>query len=241
MVYVVSKLFTYIFLPPGVFVLILFLAFLFSKRFKILFLLSAVSLYLLSITPVKDFLVKPLENLRADNSTARAVVVLGGGTNARGVIRLNSESFERLVFGLILAKRYGVPLIFSGGGYKFNESESARHDLYKLCSQFCCSVKVYFDNRSLNTYQNAEFTEELFRRFNLSKDIFLVTSAYHMKRAVILFKHFGFSVHPRPIGFLYEGKYNFFDYLPKIKNLYESYKAIHEYFGILSLKILYGL
>lgn len=241
MIYIVSKLFTYIFLPPGIFIIVLFLAFLFSKRLKALFLLSAIFLYLVSITPVKDFLIKPLENINIDNSTANVVVVLGGGTNARGVIELNAESFERLIFGLMLSRKYNIPLIFSGGGLKFNESKSARHDLNELCSLFNCNVKVYFDNRSLNTYQNAKFTNELFNRFNFSKDIFLVTSAYHMKRAEILFKHFGFSVHPRPVGFLYEGKYNFFDYLPKMKNLYESYKALHEYFGILSLKILHGL
>jgi len=241
MVYAASKLFTYIFLPPGIFIITFFIAFLLLKRYRVLFLFVAILLYLLSITPIKDFLVKPLENLNIDNSTASAVVVLGGGAEARGVFRLNPESFERLVFGLMLAEEYHVPLVFSGGGYKFNESGAASHDLHELCFQFDCNVEVYFDNRSLNTYQNARFTDELFRNFNLKKDIFLVTSAYHMRRAEILFRHFGFFVHPKPVGFLYEGKYNLFDYFPKMENLYQSYKAIHEYFGILSLKVLYGL
>jgi len=39
--YVISKLFNYIMLPPGIFIIILFLASFYAKKFKKLFLLSA--------------------------------------------------------------------------------------------------------------------------------------------------------------------------------------------------------
>jgi hypothetical protein len=51
----------------------------------------------------------------------------------------------------------------------------------------------------------------------------------------MIFRHFGFVVIPKPVGYLVDKEYTFYDYLPNMGNLENSYKAIHEYFGILSL------
>jgi uncharacterized SAM-binding protein YcdF (DUF218 family) len=60
-----------------------------------------------------------------------------------------------------------------------------------------------------------------------------------MKRSLMIFKHFGFEVIPKPVGFIINKNhnYNFYDFLPQMGALNNSYKAIHEYFGILSLFI----
>lgn len=204
-----------------------------------MFLFFGAVMYLLSITPVKDFLLYPLERIKTDNSTANAVVVLGGGVKKKGVIKAYPETLERLVYGLLLAKKFHLPLIYSGGGIKFNGAFYVKKDINFLCHVFGCKFKIYFEGKSLNTYQNALYTSKLFEKFHLIKNIYLVTSGYHMKRAAILFRYFGFIVHPHPVGFLYEGHYNFWDFFPKMENFYESFKAIHEYFGLLSLKILH--
>lgn len=240
MIFVLSKLFTFIFLPPGFFVVLLLVAFFVSKRFRLLFLLGAVLLYLLSITPVKDFLVYKLENVNVDNGSAEAVVVLGGGVYPKGYFKASPEAFERIVYGLLLAKKHHVPFIFSGGGVKFNESKLIKVDVRHLCKFIKCDFSVYFEDRSLNTYQNGYYTNSLFEKYDLPKNVYLVTTAYHMKRAMLIFRHFGFVVHPKPVGYFYEGKYVFWDFLPQMRNFYESYYALHEFFGILSLKILHG-
>ena len=240
MVFVLSKFFTYIFLPPGIFIVILLCAFFVASRYRLLFLIGAVSLYLLSITPVKDFLISNLESVSVDNGTANAVVVLGGGVYPKGYFKSYPNAFERVVYGLILAKKHHVPFVFSGGGIKYNESKLVRLDTKHLCNIFKCDFDIYFEGRSLDTYQNGYYTDKLFKKYGLTKNIYLVTAAYHMKRAMIIFKHFGFLVHPRPVGYFYEGKYIFWDFLPQMRNFYESYYALHEFFGILSLKILHG-
>jgi len=240
MTFVLSKLFTFIFLPPGVFIVLLFIAFFVCKRLKLLFLLGAVVLYLLSITPVKDFLASQLEDVKVDNGSAKAVVVLGGGAYPKGYFKSYPGAFERVMYGLLLAKKHHIPFVFSGGGIKYNESRLIKLDVNRLCAVLNCNFGVYFEGKSLNTYQNGYYTDKHFKVCNLTKNIYLVTTAYHMRRAMLIFKHFGFTVHPRPIGYFYEGKYIFWDFLPQMRNFYESYCALHEFFGILSLKILRG-
>ena len=64
----------------------------------------------------------------------------------------------------------------------------------------------------------------------------LVTSAYHMPRAIKLFKHEGLSPIPAPTDFYYEDKEN-----PKStldgKQLKKTEKALHEYLGLLWIYI----
>jgi len=68
--------------------------------------------------------------------------------------------------------------------------------------------------------------------------IFLVTSAYHMKRAVKLYNHFGFTVIPAATGFKISNRpKNSWAYLPNMKAFKQSYTALHEYAGLLSLTL----
>jgi uncharacterized SAM-binding protein YcdF (DUF218 family) len=64
----------------------------------------------------------------------------------------------------------------------------------------------------------SKFTAKLFEKLHLKKEIFLVTSAYHMKRSIKLFKYFGFKLIPKPgpnnlvsLGVLVEGYFLFHD------------------------------
>lgn len=235
--FILSKLFTYIFLPPGIFVIILFLAGFFAKKAKYLFFLSAVLLWALSTKFIANALLYPLEHgYKQDSITPSAVVVLGGGTNPADPLKAMPEAFKREVYGLLIAKQENLPFIFTGGGiYKTKEAQNVKKDIELITKTCGCSIKAYFEGKSLNTYQNAKFTSKLFTRLNLPKKIYLVTSAYHMKRAEMLFKRFGFKIIPKPVGFYYDPEYSFWDVFPNMGSLYRSYKAIHEYFGILSV------
>jgi uncharacterized SAM-binding protein YcdF (DUF218 family) len=236
--YIISKLFTYIFLPPGIFVIILFLAGFYSKKLKSLFFSSALLLWALSSDYVSDALLYPLEyNYTEDNTIPKAVVVLGGGANPNDILKTSPEAFKREIYAVILSKKHNLPFIFSGGGLNIPEAECVKKDLDLLKKNFNLNIKTYFENRSLNTYQNAKYTSELFTKLKIPKKIYLVTSAYHMKRSLILFKKFGFETVPEPVGYYYKGRYNVWSIFPKMGNLYRSYKALHEYFGILSLKL----
>jgi uncharacterized SAM-binding protein YcdF (DUF218 family) len=237
--YLLSKLFTYIFLPPSIFIWLLFLSSFLVKKFKSLFFSGAVLFYLLSIKPISNLLLTPLENIEIPNKKGELVVVLSGGSNQNDILKSALDAFKRVTYGIILAKQENIPLLFTGGGIiNPTEAEMAKHDINLFEKSFNFKLKTYYENRAIDTVENGKFTLKLIQKENLSKNIYLVTSAYHMKRSIIIFKYFGFNVIPKPVGFFVEKRgYNFYDFLPNMGNLNKSYKAIHEYFGILSLWI----
>jgi len=234
--YLISKLFTYLCLPPGIFIIILILATIYAKKLRWLFLVSAITLYLLSTKFMANLLLSPLENIPTSNKKADLVVVLSGGSNANDIIKTSPDAFKRLTYGIILAKQKNLPLLFTGGGIKKpTEADNAKKDIELFEKTFNFKLKTYYEDKAVDTVSNARESLKLIQKKHLSKNIYLVTSAYHMKRSIIIFKHFGFIVNPKPVGFFVEPIKTWYDYLPNMGSLEKSYKAIHEYFGILSL------
>ncbi len=237
MMFVLSKIFTYLFLPPGIFIIILLIAGFMAKRLKWIFFTASLFLYLISIKPVSNLLLHPLESfVYQDNIIPKAVVVLGGGVNPKDPLHANSEAFKREIYGLLLSKKHNLPFVFTGGGID-KEAEFVKKDIEKITDICECDIKSYYESLSADTYQNAKFTSLLFEKNHLQKEIYLVTSAYHMKRATILFKHFGFKLISKPVGFYTKPINSVWDFFPNEGNFHHSYKAIHEYFGLLSLKL----
>ena len=233
MMYIISKLFTSFFLPPGIFIIILFLAGIFTKRFRWIFFTSAITLWAISTAFVSNLLIYPLENITyKDNISPKAVVVLGGGVNPADTIKATPDAFKREMYGILIAKKHNLSLIFTGGG-EINEAKAVKKDIKLITSTCNCQIKTYFEDKALNTYQNALFTSKLFKKLHLKKEIFLVTSAYHIKRSIMLFKKFGFKIIPKPVGFFYNPQYTWLDIFPDAYNFYISYRAIHEYFGMI--------
>jgi uncharacterized SAM-binding protein YcdF (DUF218 family) len=199
--------------------------------------LSAVSLYLLSIRPVANLLIHPLERIKKVNKKENFVVVLGGGINPFSTFKASNDAFKREVYGIMLAKKLKIPFVFTGGGLKYKEADFVKKDVKKFEKEFDFKIKAYYENKSLNTYQNAKYTAILFKKHRFKKNVYLVTSAYHMKRAVILFKKFGFKITPKPVAFRYKPINSVWNFFPNMTDLKTSYLAIHEYLGILSLKL----
>ena len=236
--YIISKLFTYIFLPPSIFIWSLLIAGLLAKKLRWLFVSLGIMFYLISIDPISKLLMKPLENINTTTQKADLVVVLAGGSNTDDPIKTSPDAFKRLTYGIIISKQNNIPLLFTGGGSaKITEADNAKKDIKLFEKTFNFHLKTYYENRAKDTVGNAKYTKQLIEKNNLPKTIYLVTSAYHMKRSIIIFKHFGFNVIPKPVGFSTHKKetYNFYSFLPNMGSLNNSYKAIHEYFGILSL------
>ncbi|WP_457564916.1 YdcF family protein, partial [Caminibacter sp.] len=153
-----------------------------------------------------------------------------------GIFKAMPDAFKREVYGLLLAKKHNLPLIITGGG-KLKEALLAKDDL-NLFKKICaCSVEYIPESRALNTYQNAKYTALLFKKLKLKKEIYLVTSAYHMKRAYILFKKFHFKIITKPVDFKATPVSSGIDFLPSEGAFDLSYTAIHEYLGILRAKL----
>ena len=223
MIYLLSKLFTYTLLPPALFIWGLLLA----PKFRRIAILLALLLYALSTQIGSRLLLLPLENAKLPSlaKEPKIVVVLGGGYD-RGVLATSAGATERILRGLLLAKEKRLSLLYSG-----YEAKYAKKAIERIQKGFGLHILVFYEPKSLDTYQNAKYSAKMIQ----ARQIYLVTSAYHMPRAYRLFRHFGFL--PTPIKTDYRTKpaLEAWALFPKMGNLQDSYLAIHEYVGLLSL------
>ena len=225
MIYFLSKLFTYTILPPSLFIWGLVIAS--FKKIKYLSLSLAILFWFLSTQFGANLLLYPLENWHFESVTIspKYVVVLGGGFD-KGDLATSSGATERIIKGLALANQNHIPFVYSGC-----EAEYAKKTIDYIQQGFGTHITTLFEGKSLDTYQNAKFTANLLQ----DKTVYLVTSAYHLPRAYKLFRHFGFTIVPIKTDFKTNNQYTIWSIFPQMDNFRNSYLAIHEYVGLLSL------
>jgi uncharacterized SAM-binding protein YcdF (DUF218 family) len=249
-----SKLFTAFLLPPGLFVLLFGLVFLLllagrKRAGAVVGLLSLLLVYGLSIQPVADGLLLPLEDgypplleprlatLEAQGALSDAiVVVLGGGSVDRSPeeglhASLSPDPAKRLDYGIGVAARLHAGLVFTGGsvwrdGRTETEADAARRYVQKHAP----SLAAVYEDRSRTTLENAIETKKLVG----PKTVVLVTSAYHMRRSVAVFEKKGMKVIAAPTDYKVNRSGRAMrDFLPSMNALENSFEALHEYFGML--------
>jgi uncharacterized SAM-binding protein YcdF (DUF218 family) len=160
----------------------------------------------------------------------------GGGYNDRsseygGEPSLSPEAEQRAIYGLELSRRFNLPLVYSGGiGFDLHttasEAEAAGHLWRRLGVPI---ERITLEKTSVDTKTNASNVAELMK----GKKIVLVTSAYHMPRAILSFKKARMNVIPAPT--CYRAKRSaitWADFLPNAGALETSFAALHEYGGI---------
>lgn len=89
---------------------------------------------------------------------------------------------------------------------------------------------------SNTTYENAKFSHEILKSAGINR-IYLVTHAWHMRRAVFAFESAGFSVIPAPTGFASMPLDPLERYLPSAQGLFASCIFMHEVLGWLWYQI----
>ncbi|MEE9543697.1 MAG: YdcF family protein [Thermodesulfobacteriota bacterium] len=152
---------------------------------------------LIMYTPLVNVLASNLL-VDADIRRADVIIVLAGGAYDDG--SLGSSSMKRTVHATELYKKgFAGKIIFSGGNM-------LRHHLDVTISErmaeFASKIGVPNDAQivekvSLRTYGNAVETKNIMDE-NGFNDALLVTSATHMKRAMLTFEHLEVKVYPAP-------------------------------------------
>jgi uncharacterized SAM-binding protein YcdF (DUF218 family) len=165
-----------------------------------------------ALTPFCVVLIRPLEDRfparsfdEIENPTG--IIALGGALNAsltraRGPIALGSSG-ARVTEALAMAFHFpNARLVFSGGsgdllGGGISEGEVAEDFFSELG---LARERLMVERKSRNTFENAQFTRALVRP--KPGDVWvLVTSAFHMPRAVAAFESAGFNVTPCPVDY----------------------------------------
>ena len=155
---------------------------------------------------------------------SNAIVVLsGGGIHIAPGDKeyLEWKDPDRFFAGIQLYRDKNAPrLIFTGGINPFNPNNPSEDTIYikKAIEMNIPSDSIYSTSSVMNTYQEAKSLKDFIKRdLNSSfKDITLVTSAFHMKRAKKIFEREGFIVNPFPVDFKRKN-------LSKLNNLIDPY------------------
>lgn len=231
-----KKLIASFLIPPGLFIILFILIGFLAKESKIIRFIaffSGVFLYFLSIEPCKDLLLYPLEqrfNISKEKN-ADVIVILGGG--AYNLESLKEDTANRLLAGYFVFKEINKPIIVSGGSLSDKQSDA------KLMGDILRKMgvedkKIIEENKSRTTEENARYVTEICKQRNF-KRIILITSAYHMTRAVMLFNNKELEIIPYPVDFKRQREYSIYSILPKFTALNGSIKAIREYIAIFIL------
>ncbi len=209
---------------------------------------SVLLLVICGWTPVGPAALMVLENrfpLPIINRPVVGVIVLGGAvdphiSSARASLTMN-EAGERLTATVDLSRRYPDARIFLSGGLgqahgksTFTESQLARDILVSLGVS---PSRIAMEERSRTTCENA--TESAASIQPQPGDFWLlVTSAYHMPRAVACFRAAGFEVTPYPVDFRTRGEAELNRPTSSIAaGLAETDLATHEWLGLLTYRI----
>lgn len=232
-------------LPPAGLLLLMALGFVIMsicRTFGRLLVASGfILLYLVSIDPVGDALIRPLErayhplNAAPKDWKAAAVVVLGGGVRDLAWAGLAPEpsemSLERVVAAVRLYRSAHLPLVVVGGG-----GDPSKPDISEAESMARAASSLGVPRRDLIVIENARNTLEsaaaAWERLR-GERIILVTSAFHMKRAVGMFRKKGFLVIPAPCGYRSEERtLTVRSFIPRADCLLSSHAALAEYLSL---------
>lgn len=231
-------------LPPGNGLALLCVAGLYRRRRWAFGLAVAATMLTIGqcLPVVADALIATLENRSvaiapsAPPPAAEAIVVLGSGlaTNAAeyGGDTSNERMLVRARYGAVLARRYGLPVLVTGGR-PINAGHSEAEVMAGILdAEFGVQVR-WREDEAMDTAGNAAGSARLLKAAGVHR-ILLVTHAFHMPRARLRFEQAGLDVIPAPTAFFShpDDDWQPGDFVPQPKALQISYYALHEWLGM---------
>lgn len=152
-----------------------------------------------------------------------------------------AESADRLFQVLKLYQSHQIgTLVISGGSGSLlypNQKEAKLVEEYLKEGHFRTD-SLLIESQSRNTFENAQFTKELIGLDN--PRILLVTSAFHMNRAMKVFSKAGYAPQPFPTHFLFEPirKYSLESFiLPNARSFQKWELLSKEWLGTMIYKV----
>ena len=203
-----------------------------------------VPLALVVLMPAGSYLLHGLESRfpRWDPSRGApdGVIVLGGAiipilSHIRGETVVGGDA-GRVIAMADLARKYpAARIVYTGGDASLTPTGLTETKfVYPLLDQLGVPrERVLLESRSRNTAENAAFTKELVKP-KPGERWLLVTTAWHMPRAVGCFRRVGFPVEAYPVGWRTGTRVGFAIALDVSSRLGRLDLAVHEWMGIIA-------
>lgn len=218
------------------------------KRFSNILIYCAFLFFcLVSTTPLSQWIVYTLERQYLPLDTERIsrqelvhILVLGGGHSIApehpSVGQLSSSATNRLAEGIRLYYEFsGAKLI--GSGYSASGRKTHAQTLAEAAVQLGVLPEDTLQSRTPGNTE--EEIKAYIHRFGRNVPLILITSAYHMPRAMLICKRNALRVVPAPTDFYLkrDPKRSSFNFYPSAEKLIMFERAMHEYGGIVKLKL----
>jgi len=210
--------------PPGIFILIFLLnSFIVkNKVLRILNLLSALILYIISISPTTDLIKEFLKvKVNANFQKPDVIFVLGAG--------LSDESISRIVKAYELYKIYNVPIVISG--YKIE----AKMMKSKLLMFSIPDSMLILDSLARNTFENVQNFKKISKIKNF-KNVIVVSSDYHLKRIEKIFKNSNLNLKFVPSNQIDWTAKTILDIVPSYASFSRNIRYLNEIIGYFLIK-----
>jgi uncharacterized SAM-binding protein YcdF (DUF218 family) len=253
MFFVFSKTFGFFALPSNLLIAIgivglILLCTRFTRIASWLIVTSLVLIAVAGLSPLGNVLLLPLEQRfppwDATRGPPDGIVVLGGSivpgvSAARDTVALN-DAAERLTVAAELAHRYpNARIVFTGGDNAliFNQGAEAAFAVRQLEALGVAHDRITAEEQSRNTIENAVFSR-LIADPKPGQRWLLVTSAFHMPRAMAAFRAAGFPVEAYPVDWRTRGRGDLWRPFASLSDgLEQTDTAVHEWVGLLFYRL----
>jgi uncharacterized SAM-binding protein YcdF (DUF218 family) len=253
MFFVLSKTAGFFALPSNLFISIgiVGLVLLCTRLTRLASWLVVTSLVLITVagfSPLSFALLLPLEQRfppwDASRGPPDGIVVLGGSiwpdvSEARGVVKLD-DAAERITATVELAVRYpNARIIFSGGSaaLMFDQLPEAPFAVREFEALGIARDRITAEEQSRNTVENAVFSR-LIANPKPGERWLLVTSAFHMPRAMAVFRAAGFPVDAYPVDWRTRGPVDLLRLSGSLsEGLARTDTAVHEWVGLVAYRL----
>lgn len=250
MLYIIKWLYMWL-LPIGSIVAILIILALYQMRHKIrgrwILAVVVAILYALSIDPVANAIIRPLETAYDQPALAEldgdVVILLGGGARADvpdfdGRGQVGEAAANRFLTAVRIQKAKNIPILLSGGAVFKGDANEAEIEKRMLLSLGVAEKDIYMDEGSRNTAENASFSKKICDSQGWSHPI-VVTSAFHMTRAMTLFNREGMDCVPYPCDYRTSAALHItpYSFIPQAFVLFNSCLCLKEYVGAAAVRL----
>jgi uncharacterized SAM-binding protein YcdF (DUF218 family) len=205
---------------------------------RLLLAVSLIGLFALSLPVTSRTLIASLEwdlPRAPPTAPAAAIVILSGdagyGTDAglEPGSGIGALTLERLRAGALVQRRTGLPVLVTGGELEKDVEPIAAQMARSLHDEFGVAVR-WVEPASIDTWDNARRSAAMLHAAGIDS-IYLVTHAWHIRRAAMAFARFGIATTPAPLRFDRGPRFTFDEFMPHATAMLNSYFALHEWIG----------